>query len=123
SLPKRLDGGNGSPERPTTLNPAKRETASAGASSQGNRQGPAEMPPVDRTAYECVQSLERLEHWIARAFTARMVAIDTETSSLDAMRAELAGVSLALGPNDACYIPLGHGSTDMFAEKPVQVER
>ncbi len=123
SLLKRLDGGNGSPERATTLNPAKRETASAGASPQGNRQDPAEMPPVDRTAYECVQSLERLEHWIARAFAARMVAIDTETSSLDAMRAELAGVSLALGPNDACYIPLGHGSTDMFAEKPVQVER
>ena len=45
-------------------------------------------------------------HWIARAFAARLVAIDTETSSLDAMRAELAGISLALGPNDACYIPL-----------------
>ncbi|MGN6498528.1 MAG: DNA polymerase, partial [Tsuneonella sp.] len=45
------------------------------------------------------------------------------TSSLDAMRAELAGISLALGPNDACYIPLGHGGSDMFAEKPVQIER
>src|SRR5690606_22691417 len=123
SLLKRLDGGNGSPERATTLNPAKRETASAGASPQGNRQDPAEMPPVDRTAYECVQSLERLEHWIARAFAARLVAVDTETSSLDAMRAELAGISLALGPNDACYIPLGHGGSDMFAERPQQVER
>ena len=48
-------------------------------------------------------------HWIERGFAARLVAIDTETSSLDAMKAELAGISLALGPNDACYIPLGHG--------------
>jgi DNA polymerase-1 len=40
---------------------------------------------------------------------------------LDAMRADLAGISLALGPNDACYIPLGHGGSDMFAEKPEQV--
>ncbi len=39
------------------------------------------------------------------------------------MKAELVGISLALGPNDACYIPLGHGGTDMFAEKPVQVDR
>jgi DNA polymerase-1 len=54
---------------------------------------------------------------------ARVVAIDTETSALDAMAADLVGVSLALGPNDACYIPLGHGGTDMFAEKPVQVDR
>ena len=47
--------------------------------------------------------------------------MDTETSSLDAIRADLVGVSLALGPNDACYIPLSHGGTDMFAQKPEQV--
>ena len=70
-----------------------------------------------------MQTVERLEHWIARAFAARAVAIDTETSSIDAMRAELAGVSLALGPNDACYIPLGHGGSDMFAERPDQIDR
>ncbi|MGZ3259506.1 MAG: DNA polymerase, partial [Croceibacterium sp.] len=42
---------------------------------------------------------------------------------IDAMRAELAGVSLALGPNDACYIPLGHGGSDMFAERPDQIDK
>ena len=128
SLLKRLDGGKGSPERSTQLNPAKAQTTGAPASPQGNRQPPLEFPPVDRTGYECVTSLERLMHWIERAFAARVVAIDTETSSLDAMRAELAGISLALGANDACYIPLGHiktdgGGSDMFAEKPVQIER
>ena len=123
SLLKRLEGGSGSPDRPTNLNPAKAQNAGAPASSSGNRQPLPEMPPVDRGAYECVQTLERLEHWVERAFAARLIAIDTETSSLDAMQASLAGISLALGPNDACYIPLGHGGSDMFAEKPPQVER
>jgi DNA polymerase-1 len=123
SLLRRLDGGKGSPDRPTQLHPAKALTAGAATSSHGNRQPLPEMPTVDRTAYECVTSMERLTHWIERAFAARIVAIDTETSSLDAMRAELAGISLALGPNDACYIPLGHGGSDMFAERPVQIPR
>jgi DNA polymerase-1 len=123
SLLKRLDGGKGSPERPTQLNPAKVQNTGVGAAPEGNRQPLTEMPPVDRSAYECVTSMERLSHWIERAYAARLVAIDTETSSLDAMKAELAGISLALGPNDACYIPLGHGGSDMFAEKPVQIER
>jgi DNA polymerase-1 len=123
SLLKRLEGGSGSPARATELDPAKPRTAGAPASSAGNRQPLPEMPPIDRAAYECVQTLERLEHWVQRAFDARLVAIDTETSSLDAMRAELAGISLALGPGEACYIPLGHGGSDMFAEKPPQIER
>jgi DNA polymerase I len=123
SLLKRLDDGRGSPERTNQLNPSKPERNGAPASADGNRQPLPEWPAVDRAAYECVQSMERLEHWIARAFAARVVAIDTETSDLDAMRAELTGVSLALGPNDACYLPLTHGGSDMFAERPVQVDK
>ncbi|MBX7494374.1 DNA polymerase I [Qipengyuania sp. 6B39] len=122
SLLKRLEAGTGSPTRATDLNPAKQGTASAPANAEGNRQPLPEMPEIDRSAYECVQSMERLEQWIARAYAARLVAVDTETDSLDAIRAGLVGVSLALGANDACYIPLGHGGSDMFAEKPAQVE-
>ncbi len=126
SLLKRLGAGAGSPERPTNLNPAKRETdsdAGTAEGAEGNRQPLPEMPKLDRSTYETVQTMERLEHWIARAFAARQVAVDTETNSLDAMQAELVGVSLALGPNDACYIPLGHGGTDLLSEKPEQVDR
>ncbi len=123
SLLKRLDGGKGSPERANQLHPAKPQTAGAPSAPEGNRQPLPEYPPVDRSAYECVTSMQRLSHWIERAFAARLVAIDTETSSLDAMKAELAGISMALGPNDACYIPLGHGGSDMFAERPTQIER
>ncbi|MBY6219344.1 DNA polymerase I [Qipengyuania aquimaris] len=123
SLMRRLDSGNGSPGRPTDLNPAKQETAGAPASSEGNSQPLPEMPAIDRSAYECVQSMDRLEEWIERAHATRLVAVDTETDSLDSIKARLVGVSLALGPNDACYIPLGHGGSDMFAEKPEQVDK
>ena len=123
SLLRRLDAGAGSPSRPTDLNPPKPTTAGAdgAGAGEGNRQPLPDMPPIDHSAYETVQTRERLDHWIARAFAARLVAVDTETTSLDAIRADLVGVSLALGPNDACYIPLGHGGTDMFAQKPEQV--
>lgn len=87
------------------------------------RQPLPEWPAVDLGAYKCVQTIEALQRWIDRALAARLVAIDTETSALDATVADLVGISLALGPNDACYIPLGHGGSDMFAERPEQVER
>ena len=121
SLLKRLGDGKGSPERPTTLNPAKQDTKGAPAAPEGNRQPAPEMPAVDRSLYACVQSAGELAEWVSRAFAARVVAIDTETSLLDSMRAELVGISLALGPNQACYIPLGHGGSDLLAEKPEQV--
>ncbi|KMS52596.1 DNA polymerase [Novosphingobium barchaimii LL02] len=128
SLLKRLDLGSGSPERATQLNPAKAVAAGAKADAGGgagiagaSRQALPEWPAVDRSAYECVTTVAQLDEWIARAAAARLVAVDTETSALDAMRADLAGISLAVGANQACYIPLGHGGTDMFAEKPEQV--
>ena len=58
--------------------------------------------------YQCVQTLAALQGWIDQARTAGLVAVDTETTSLDAMVAELVGVSLSVHPGQACYIPLGH---------------
>jgi DNA polymerase-1 len=121
SLLRRLDSGAGSPSRPTDLNPPKPSTAGDTTTAGANRQPLPEMPPVDHAAYETVQTLERLEAWVTRARAAQAVAVDTETTSLDSIRADLVGVSLALGPNDACYIPLAHGGDDMFAQKPQQV--
>ncbi|GGZ03227.1 DNA polymerase I [Novosphingobium colocasiae] len=121
SLLKRLDTGTGSPSAPTQLHPAKPQVVGAGPSEGASRQPLPEWPAIDYAAYECVQTEEALQHWVARIADARLVAVDTETSMLDAMRADLAGISLALGPNDACYIPLGHGGTDMFAQRPEQV--
>ncbi len=93
------------------------------AAPAGNRQPPVEFPPIDTSAYECVQDEATLAEWIARGFAAGRVAVDTETSALDAVGAELVGISLAVGPGAACYIPLGHHGSDMFADVPHQIDR
>ncbi|QDX27084.1 DNA polymerase I [Sphingomonas suaedae] len=80
-------------------------------------------PPCDHDAYETVTDEAALDRWITVARHQGWVAIDTETTGTDAHRAELVGVSMALHPNLACYIPVAHGGTDMFAEKPVQLDR
>ena len=71
-------------------------------------EGPAQAQTVDTEAYACVQTLEELDQWIARATEAGVVGFDTETDALSATHAGLCGVSLAIGPNEACYIPLTH---------------
>jgi len=62
----------------------------------------------DHDAYHCIQDLDVLDAFLARATEAGVVGFDTETSSLSATHSGLCGVSLAIGPNDACYIPLTH---------------
>ena len=66
------------------------------------------MKAIDHDAYETVTTTKRLSEWIARAREMRAVAVDTETTSLDPMQAGLCGVSLAVAPGEACYIPCGH---------------
>src|SRR6478672_8946047 len=63
---------------------------------------------VDRSRYEIVRSLERLNAWIARVRDIGVVALETRTNSIDPMQATLCGLSLAVAPNEACYIPLAH---------------
>lgn len=81
----------------------------------------AQEAPIDRSLYETVVDEEALDRWIALASVEGIVAIDTETDMLDCVSCQLVGVSMATGPNKACYIPVGHGGRDMFAEKPVQL--
>jgi len=64
--------------------------------------------PVDRTAYKTLRTLDELHAVIARIHDTGVVAVEAVATSIDPMQAELTGVALALGPNDACYIPLGH---------------
>ncbi len=64
--------------------------------------------PFDHKKYETVTTPGQLDAWIAKAYAQGYVAVDTETTSLDAMQAELCGVSLSVTPGEACYIPLGH---------------
>ncbi len=81
----------------------------------------AAAPAVQTADYELVQELADLERWIAEATAAGVVAVDTETTSVDEMTAELVGVSLSTAPGNGCYIPLDHKAPDAFSEKPKQI--
>ncbi|HEX6979123.1 MAG TPA: DNA polymerase I [Alphaproteobacteria bacterium] len=65
-------------------------------------------PPAGPPRYDLVQELAALDAWIETIRATGYVAVDTETTSLDAISAELVGISLAVTPNEACYIPVGH---------------
>lgn len=66
----------------------------------------ADPPPV--IDYETILTEAQLEKWIAKIDAAELTAVDTETTSLDPMRAQLVGISLCVEPGIAAYIPLAH---------------
>ncbi|WP_420144554.1 DNA polymerase I [Sphingobium sp.] len=98
-------------------------TAATPQSTAPAAPAPVEEPAIDRSLYETVVSEDALDRWIAAARAEGLVAVDTETDMLDAVSCQLVGISLATGPNAACYIPVGHGGTDMFAERPQQLDK
>ncbi len=116
------------PERPADRKPAARKPATGpGTPSAAVEAGAAaaKSVPIETSAYETVTTLERLDAWIAEATDLGVVAVDTETTSLDAMQAELVGVSLSTRPGKACYIPLGHRASeglDFGDERPEQIK-
>jgi DNA polymerase I len=62
----------------------------------------------DRGKYQTIRSLEVLTAWIGRAHDVGQIAVEAMSDSIDPMQAEISGMALALAPNDACYVPLGH---------------
>ena len=76
-----------------------------------------EAVAFDTSSYNCVTDLDALNRWIEDAYSTGYVAVDTETTSLDEMQAELVGISLCINAGKACYIPLTHkdgASDDLF---------
>jgi DNA polymerase-1 len=80
---------------------------------------PADEAAIDVAAYACVRETADLDAWIDKARAAGIVAFDTETDALSSANAELCGVSLAIAPGEACYIPVGHAEAEGLAlEQP-----
>ena len=75
---------------------------------QDNNISHAEQIPFDREKYEHIKTSDQLQTWINKIYENGYVAIDTETTSLNDMLAELVGISLAIEIGSACYIPMGH---------------
>jgi len=101
---------------------ARVETWLGGKSAPPADPSPATQAVAAAAAgYELVQSIEALRRWIADARATGVVAVDTETTSLDPMLAELCGISLSTRPNNGCYIPVGHRQRDALEAKPEQM--
>ncbi|QDC10949.1 DNA polymerase I [Oceanicola sp. D3] len=76
--------------------------------------------PFDHAKYEHVSTREQLDDWLMRVASAGHVAVDTETTGLNEMTADLVGISLSVPPGEACYIPLAHvkgSGDDLFADE------
>jgi DNA polymerase-1 len=87
----------------------------------GSEVGSATKPAAVKVDanYECVLEQARFDHWLQRLHQAQEFAIDTETTSIDYMQAELVGISLCLEPGEACYIPLMH----CYENAPQQLDK
>ena len=114
SLARRVGDGSaaaapGTLDRPVTPPKAPVSTVSyMGAAARAAAQPVAEPVTIDHAAYACVRDLETLKAWVEKATAKGVVAFDTETDALSSATAGLCGVSLAIAPGEACYIPVGH---------------
>ncbi|WP_051212242.1 DNA polymerase I [Rubritepida flocculans] len=100
--------------------------AGDGGPPQRPRPAPEQAaPPPPQEApfgpYACIQDMATLRAWIEEARAAGVMGLDTETDSLDALNARLVGVSLAVAPGRAAYVPLRHAPADMLGEPPAQL--
>ena len=69
--------------------------------------------------YQQITSQEELDVWLVKLNAAPLISFDTETDSLDYMRAQIVGVSFAVAPGEAAYVPIGHD----YAGAPHQLDR
>jgi len=97
---------------------ASAATPAAPSGSAAPASAAANAPALPRE-YETIVSWERLETWLAQLQAAELVALDTETDSLDGMRAHIVGISFATEPGRAAYIPLAHSYGDAPEQLPL----
>ena len=109
------------------FNTLTRRVASDLGADAGEATGPT---PVQSgpAQYDTVFSEDVLEKWVAKAYERGVIAVDTETDSLNAMRANLVGVCLSCEAGKACYVPLGHGADGLALDdedtgKQIKLER
>lgn len=95
-------------EKPEPKSPARK-------AAKGRSEVPIPAFPAE-ASYELVSDIETLQDWVGEAMDAGIVAMDTETTSLDVLKAELVGVSLCIAPGRACYIPLTHKQAQVQGE-------
>ena len=81
----------------------------------------AVVAPAGSVSYQTILDWPAFEHWLAKLQAAELVAIDTETTSLDEMRARIVGISFCVTPGEAAYVPLAHAYPDAPAQLPLDL--
>jgi DNA polymerase-1 len=77
------------------------------------------VAPVSTLVCDTLLTWEAFDDWLAKVQAAELVALDTETTSLDEMRARIVGISVSVSPGEAAYIPLAHAYPDAQAQLPL----
>jgi DNA polymerase-1 len=105
----------------TNANAASKPMTTDGEASanNGEQSESTATQAFDRSKYDVVLTQSQLDEWIAKINAADYYAVDTETTSIDYMQAELVGLSFSTAENEACYIPVGHD----YAGAPEQLDR
>jgi DNA polymerase I len=101
-----LQGGGSAPR--VAIAPGKSIAISTPQALAAARAETARKTRIDRGKYRTISSLEELNAWISRVHDVGHFTVEAKANSIDPMQAEICGIALALGPNDACYIPLSH---------------
>jgi DNA polymerase-1 len=114
-LAKALGEGDAAPA------PASSPRASAATPSlfdEPAEEASAPAKPASQLAYDTVLTWEAFDAWLAKLQAADLVALDTETTSLDEMVAEIVGISFSVAPGSAAYVPLTHRYPDAPEQLP-----
>ncbi len=117
-------GGNGASASDAAAAPAKTAAAKPVNPNPGLFDEPADTPAepqaprVPNAAFETLLTWDALDTWLAQISAAELTALDTETNSLDEMRAEIVGISFSVTSGAAAYIPLAHDYTGVIEQLP-----
>ena len=113
---KELEAGSS----PTPSAAARPAPTSDGAAPQAALfDEPTPPPALAGTRYETVWTIDELSTWLDTLRAAELVALDTETDSLDPLRARIVGVSFSTEPGTGAYVPLAHQGTDALDQLPL----
>jgi DNA polymerase I len=104
----------------TWLKELDTNVATAPEAASAETSAPTPAPQALPREYETILDWQRLDHWLAMLLAAELVALDTETDSLDGMQARIVGISFATEPGRAAYVPLAHSYGGAPTQLPLQ---
>ena len=103
---------------PAPAAPARAPSATPGLFDEPTEVAPSTAKPASQRVYDTVLTWEAFDAWLTKLQTADLVALDTETTSLDEMVAQIVGISFSVAPGSAAYIPLTHRYPDAPEQLP-----